>query len=738
MYSFPRRALLTGRASLSLRLHARQTLCRRSCLTYLETRRSYSDKPPTSNASSIRDRNAVGVFTPKSAAVFILTGIGLLFYFRHEKAKVLEQQEQERASKAYGRPSVGGPFSLTTHTGEPYTEQNLLGKWSMVYFGFTNCPDICPAELDKMGLVLEAAEKEHGKIFNPVFVSVDPARDSPSRIAVYLKDFHPAFTGIVGSYQSVKAMCKAYRVYFSTPPNAKPEDDYLVDHSIFVYFMDPKGQFLEAFGQTVTVEEMLEKIRGEIAEILSLTVMSAPSSPQQPPKPQPARLPSLNQLAARININATNGAAPAPAASSGSASRPRLSAFALRTTSNPNASNTSLVSTNDSIAVNAPSTRSTSPSALSSSPRSGTPSNEVVASGGDPNLTAEKLEKLNQETTPVLPEKKTKVGYKNIPSLDAITARMQERTRGLSIDGTLKPPEPEMIEDPKTPGIPMKAPEHPLEFNWTIYHDTKAKVPFTPASAVGFQPTPPSSAQDGFPQAPESTDYEAGLTVVGEFSTVEEFCRYFNWLKPPSNLERNSNYHLFKSGIKPMWEDEANANGGKWVLTMKNNPALLDRCWSWLAMALVGEELEEGQDLICGAVVSLRSKVDRIQVWTRSKDDVEKLNGIGKKLVKLLDVSEADGIGLEFQYNSDDRPLPNKFLSIQAMPVTSYRPTFQPNGPGRLPGGHGRTESMGAGASPYTPVEQTVPSSAGPGGAFANFGIGNIGGTSAWRAKRQG
>lgn len=65
-------------------------------------------------------------------------------------------------------------------------------------------------------------------------------------------------------------------------------------------------------------------------------------------------------------------------------------------------------------------------------------------------------------------------------------------------------------------------------------------------------------------------------------------------------------------------------------------------------MALVGEELEEGDD-ICGAVVSLRSKVDRIQMWTRSKDDVEKLNRIGKKLVKLLDVSEADGIALEFQ-----------------------------------------------------------------------------------------
>jgi translation initiation factor 4E len=192
----------------------------------------------------------------------------------------------------------------------------------------------------------------------------------------------------------------------------------------------------------------------------------------------------------------------------------------------------------------------------------------------------------------------------------------------------------------------------------TIYHDSKGRYPFTPAtgSAVtGFnQPLPGTSVNPqsdppfSAPHPPESTEYEAGLTVVGEFATVEEFCRYFNWLKPPSLLEKNSNYHIFKSGIKPMWEDKANENGGKWVLTMKNNPALLDRCWNWLAMALVGEELEDG-DEICGAVVSLRTKVDRIQLWTRSKDDVDRLNGIGKKLVKLLDISEADNIGLDFQ-----------------------------------------------------------------------------------------
>lgn len=174
-----------------------------------------------------------------------------------------------------------------------------------------------------------------------------------------------------------------------------------------------------------------------------------------------------------------------------------------------------------------------------------------------------------------------------------------------------------------------------------IYHDTKAKAPLSGTTGE-------SSPNNPLPSVTESGAYEAGLTVIGEFDTVESFCRYFNWLKPPSKLERNSNYHLFKVGIKPMWEDPANADGGKWVLTMKGVPLLLDRCWSWLTMAMVGEDFDDGYE-ICGAVVSLRSKVDRIQLWIRSKDDVERVNSIGRKLVKLLDISEADGVGFEFQ-----------------------------------------------------------------------------------------
>jgi protein SCO1 len=112
------------------------------------------------------------VFTPQAAALFVATGAGLFWYFRQEKQKLAEQRrmclhfwrslllsyvviEKELADKHVGRPNVGGPFSLTTHRGETFTEKDLVGQWSLIYFGFTNCPDICPEELDKMSAAVD-------------------------------------------------------------------------------------------------------------------------------------------------------------------------------------------------------------------------------------------------------------------------------------------------------------------------------------------------------------------------------------------------------------------------------------------------------------------------------------------------------------------------------------------------------------------------------------------------------
>src|SRR5712675_3253970 len=155
-------------------------------------------------------------------------------------------------SRSTGRAQVGGPFEMMTHDGRQFTEKDLLGRWSLVYFGFTNCPDICPEELDKMSAAATelgalctfsfaspcpihalCVDKTYGPIIQPIFISVDPARDTLPQMARYVSDFHPRLVGLVGDYATTKATCKAYRVYFSTPPNTKPGDDYLVDHYIF-------------------------------------------------------------------------------------------------------------------------------------------------------------------------------------------------------------------------------------------------------------------------------------------------------------------------------------------------------------------------------------------------------------------------------------------------------------------------------------------------------------------------
>ncbi|CAL1696551.1 unnamed protein product [Somion occarium] len=233
------------------------------------SKRAYSVKQPTSSGS--RDREAVGVFTPKAAALFIATGIGLFAYFRYEKERLLEERQKELQDQQTGRPKVGGPFTLTTQDGTPFTDKDLLGKWSLIYFGFTNCPDICPDELDKMGAAVEKLEKDYGPIVQPIFVSVDPARDSVKQVKLYVEDFHPRLIGLTGGYQEVKAMCKAYRVYFSTPPNAKATDDYLVDHSIFFYFMDPNGEFVDAFGKSTGVDDVVARVQKEITNWQSRT-----------------------------------------------------------------------------------------------------------------------------------------------------------------------------------------------------------------------------------------------------------------------------------------------------------------------------------------------------------------------------------------------------------------------------------------------------------------------------------
>lgn len=205
--------------------------------------------------------------TWKAAALFLVVGGGLYYYFSKEK-KRLEIEKEAEANRGYGKPMVGGPFHLRDCEGNEFTEKNLHGQFSILYFGFTHCPDICPDELDKLGIWLDTLKERYGTHIQPVFITCDPNRDTPEVLKDYLLDFHPDIIGLTGTYDEVKRACKQYRVYFSTPPTVKPGQDYLVDHSIFFYLMDPEGNFVEAMGRNYDAETGAERIQEHVKAFL--------------------------------------------------------------------------------------------------------------------------------------------------------------------------------------------------------------------------------------------------------------------------------------------------------------------------------------------------------------------------------------------------------------------------------------------------------------------------------------
>jgi protein SCO1 len=129
---------------------------------------------------------------------------------------------------------------------------------NQVYFGFSHCPDICPDELDKMARTIDivrSSASRYSPPLIPIFITCDPARDTPAVLGSYLSEFHPDIIGLTGTWEQIKQVCKSYRVYFSTPEGVKKGQDYLVDHSIYFYLMDPEGDFVEALGRQHSPEE---------------------------------------------------------------------------------------------------------------------------------------------------------------------------------------------------------------------------------------------------------------------------------------------------------------------------------------------------------------------------------------------------------------------------------------------------------------------------------------------------
>lgn len=185
-----------------------------------------------------------------------------IYYFAVAPESV--QNSQMPSAQVEGTAAIGGPFSLVDQDGKRVTEKDFAGKYLLVYFGYVFCPDVCPSSLYTMGEALDRLG-DKAKRIQPILITVDPGRDTPEVMRQYVGNFRPGLIGLTGSAAEVAAAARAYRVYYAkaATEDADP-DNYLMDHSAFVYLMAPDGTYITHFSHSTTPDDMAARL----AEVL--------------------------------------------------------------------------------------------------------------------------------------------------------------------------------------------------------------------------------------------------------------------------------------------------------------------------------------------------------------------------------------------------------------------------------------------------------------------------------------
>ncbi|MGH6895988.1 MAG: SCO family protein [Geminicoccaceae bacterium] len=159
-----------------------------------------------------------------------------------------------------GKALIESDFSLVDHTGKPVTEEDFAGKWQLVFFGFTYCPDVCPTTLNDIALVLEELGDDADQV-RPLFITVDPERDTPEVMAEYVANFDPRIVGLTGSPDQIKDATQAFRTYYAKAEQEGAPDGYTMDHSAFLYLMDPEGEYATHFSPSDEPTAIANEIR---------------------------------------------------------------------------------------------------------------------------------------------------------------------------------------------------------------------------------------------------------------------------------------------------------------------------------------------------------------------------------------------------------------------------------------------------------------------------------------------
>jgi protein SCO1/2 len=158
--------------------------------------------------------------------------------------------------------AIGGPFTLVDQNGKPFTDADLKGKWRLIFFGYTHCPDVCPTTLNDLSLALDRLGPKKSEV-GIVFITVDPERDTPAVMKSYVASFDAPVVALTGSTEAVAQAAKDYRIYYAKHPRA--DGGYDMDHSAVIYVMDPQGRFTATFTPDTTDQE----IAGRLEKLMS-------------------------------------------------------------------------------------------------------------------------------------------------------------------------------------------------------------------------------------------------------------------------------------------------------------------------------------------------------------------------------------------------------------------------------------------------------------------------------------
>lgn len=192
--------------------------------------------------------------------VLVIVGGFLLGALIGLGALILDGNTQHNRVVTSGKALIGGPFELIGAEGKTVTDKDFRGRYMLVFFGFTHCPDICPAELQVMSAALDDLGSDADRIV-PIFITLDPERDTHAAVTNYVQNFGSNFVGLTGSPEAIAKAAKAYRVSYKKFQDESMGEDYSIDHSALLYLMGPDGQFVTYFPYGTPPEKMAETLR---------------------------------------------------------------------------------------------------------------------------------------------------------------------------------------------------------------------------------------------------------------------------------------------------------------------------------------------------------------------------------------------------------------------------------------------------------------------------------------------